>query len=303
MADAFSSPPRDLSSRPDPQKPLALSAFTQLIRLQNQSGTLLLVFPSLWSLILASHGQPAPMLVVIFVLGAFLMRSAGVIFNDLADQSIDQKVQRTKQRPLASGVLTSQQALGFGTIIVLLAFGLACLLNPFTIALSPVALLLAAIYPFAKRYIHIPQFILGVAFGWGTVMAWTAVQNQLTLTTWLLFSATICWAISYDTIYALQDKEDDLRIGVKSGAIFFGDYVWLGVTLFSTLTLIFLGTAGWMMSLGSFFYGGLGGIWIFFGYQSMKLTKKQSPDYYFTMFKQHVWVGLAILLAFWIGFW
>ena len=302
MADAFSSPPRDLSSRPNPEKPFALSAFTQLIRLQNQSGTLLLVFPSLWSLILASYGKPAPMLVVIFVLGAFLMRSAGVIFNDLADQSIDQKVQRTKQRPLASGILTSQQALGFGTVIVLLAFGLACLLNSFTIALSPIALFLAAIYPFAKRFIRIPQFILGVAFGWGTVMAWAAVRNQLELATWLLFSATICWAVAYDTIYAMQDKEDDLRIGVKSSAIFFGDYVWLGVAIFSTLTVILVGWTGWIMGLGSFFYGGLAGICVFFGYQSVKLMEKQSSAYYFTMFKQHVWVGFAILITFWIGF-
>ncbi|GJL65795.1 MAG: 4-hydroxybenzoate octaprenyltransferase [Nitrospirales bacterium] len=230
------------------------------------------------------------------------MRSAGVIFNDLADRSIDQKVYRTKNRPLASGALTPLQALGLATLITFSAFILVWFLNPLTMALSPIALLLAAIYPYAKRYIHIPQFILGVAFGWGSVMAWAAVRNQLEGTAWMLFAATICWAIAYDTIYAMQDREDDLQIGVKSSAIFFGSYVWLGVGTCSALTVVFLGMAGWQMSLGPMFYSGLALISVYLIYQSWILTHKQSSTTYFTMFTRHVWVGIAVLLSFWIGF-
>ncbi len=302
MASEFSSPPTNLSTQQTPENLYSLSEFFRLIRLRNQSGTFLLVLPSLWALVLASQGKPDPVLVGIFIIGAFLMRSAGVVFNDLADRSIDQKVQRTKQRPLASGALSPSQALGFAAVIVILAFGLVLCLNPLTIALSPIALLLAAMYPFAKRWIHMPQFVLGVAFGWGAVMAWTAVQNQLEVTSWLLFSATICWAIAYDTIYALQDIDDDLRIGVKSSAIFFGRYVWLGVVIFSVLTMLFVGIAGWIMKLGPVFYGGVVGISLFLGYQSWELTKKHPSHSYFRMFKHHVWVGLAILINFWIGF-
>ena len=133
-------------------------------------------------------------------------------------------------------------------------------------------------------------------------MAWAAVQNQLEATTWLLFSATICWAIAYDTIYALQDKDDDLRIGVKSSAIFFGRYAWLGVATFSALTMLFVGLAGWMTNLGPLFYVGLAVIGLFFVHQSWELTKKHPSHSYFRMFKNHVWVGVAILINFWIGF-
>ena len=229
------------------------------------------------------------------------MRSAGVILNDLADQSIDQKVHRTRDRPLASGALSRTQALMFTISLLLLAFGLVCLLNPLTIALSPIALLLAAIYPFATRYIHIPQFVLGVAFGWGAVMAWAAVQNQTEIATWLLFSATICWAIAYDTIYALQDRKDDVKIGVKSSAILFGRFVWLGVAITSGMTIIFISLAGLVKELNLTFYTGLLLITVFFGYQSWKLRREHSPNTYFNMFKQHIWVGLAILISFWAG--
>lgn len=302
MADASLPLPPNQSPESYRKSKFPMEAFTKLIRLQNQSGTLLLLLPSLWALVLASQGIPDPVLVIIFVLGAFLMRSVGVVFNDLADREIDQKVLRTQERPLASGALNPKQALGLASIILLFAFGLVWLLNPLTIALSPIALLLAAIYPFAKRYIHIPQLILGIAFGWGTVMAWTAVRNELETTSWLLFSATICWAIAYDTIYALQDKEDDIQIGVKSSAILFGSYVWLGVAIFSALTVILLGLAGWMMGLGNVFYAGLAGICLLFWIQSWELTKKKPAASYFTMFKQHVWIGCGILVNFLAGF-
>ncbi len=283
------------------QRQFQIKSFTKLIRLQNQSGTLLLLFPSLWALVLASQGNPDPILVCVFVTGAFLMRSAGVILNDIADQSIDQKVQRTQDRPLASGVVSRKQALIFAMSILFLAFGLVCLLNPLTITLSPIALVLAAIYPFAKRYIHIPQLVLGIAFGWGAVMAWSAVQNQIETTTWLLFSATVCWAIAYDTIYALQDRKDDVKIGVKSSAILFGRYVWLGVAVASGMTIMFISLAGLLKGLSTIFYEGMFLITIFLGYQAWKLRREHSPANYFNMFKQHIWVGLALLISIWAG--
>ncbi len=301
MADAPPLPSSELSPSSDPKNRLPVNSFLRLIRFENQSGTLLLLFPSLWALILASHGKPSPLLIGIFVVGAFLMRSAGVILNDLADQSIDQKVTRTRQRPLASGALTRRQAIGFTTLLLLLAFGLVCLLNPLTIALSPMALFLAALYPFAKRFIHIPQFVLGVAFGWGVVMAWAAVQNELTSAAWFLFAGTICWAIAYDTIYALQDKEDDLKIGVKSSAIFFGRYVWLGVAITSGLMAIFIGLAGWVSNLSLLFYVGICAISVFFGFQVWELRREQTPSRYFNMFKQHVWIGGVVLVAILLG--
>ncbi|MCA9471529.1 MAG: 4-hydroxybenzoate octaprenyltransferase [Nitrospirales bacterium] len=274
----------------------------QLIRLPSQSGTWLLLLPSLWALVLASEkNQLDPALVLIFTIGAFLMRSAGVIFNDLADRSIDKQVQRTQHRPLARGALSPLQALSLALIFVVLSFGLVLSLNPLSIALSPIALALAALYPFAKRYIHIPQLILGIAFGWGTVMAWAAVQNRLELETWLLFLGTVFWAVAYDTIYALQDREDDVKIGVKSSAIFFGEYVWAGVAGASSLTLIFIGMAGWLASLNNFFFVGLLGISLFLSWQVWRLTQPQQRHTYFTMFKQHVWVGIAMLVLLWAG--
>ena len=269
--------------------------FANLIRLSNQTGTLLLLLPSLWALVLASQGYPDPMLLVVFILGAFLMRSAGVVMNDLADRSIDRKVQRTRQRPLASGALAPKQGILVVLLLLSSAASLLLFLNSLAASLSPIALLLAAMYPFSKRIIHIPQFMLGLAFGWGAVIAWAAVRNELETPMWLLFAATVFWAIAYDTIYALQDREDDRLIGVKSSAILFGSYTWLGVGIASAMMLVCLGLAGWLVELGSVFYGVLAGTGGFLTQQVFRLRNDVSPTESFSMFKQHVWVGLAIL--------
>ena len=277
-------------------------SFSQLIRLANQTGTLLLLFPSLWALVLASNGAPDLTLLLIFTLGAFFMRSAGVVLNDLADRSIDRQVQRTRQRPLASGALTPTQGTFVALFFLSLSLFLLAFLNPLAIALSPIAFLLAAIYPFSKRVIHIPQLVLGIAFGWGTVMAWAAARDQLEASTWLVFAATICWAIAYDTIYALQDRDDDIRVGVKSSAILFGPYTWLGVGIASALMLGCLAAAGWILKLSPIYYVILiitGG---FFAHQTLRLRREVSPTESFAMFKQHVWVGLAILVGSWLGY-
>ena len=223
------------------------------------------------------------------------MRSAGVIMNDLADQSFDRQVQRTQDRPLASGQLSSHQALGFLILLLGLAAGLLWFLNPLTLLLSPVALLLAGVYPFCKRFIHIPQLMLGVAFGWGGVMAWAAARNELELSTWAIFAATVCWAVVYDTIYAIQDKEDDLRIGVKSSAILFGSFTWLGVGLAGLVMLGCLSMVAKINHLGFGYSLALMGVAVILGYQVLLLRSEISNEQAFFLFKQHSWIGVLIL--------
>ena len=278
-----------------------LGHITNLIRLGNQTGTFLLLLPTLWALVLASKGWPDPGLFAIFSLGAFLMRSVGVIMNDLADRYIDKKVSRTLGRPLASGAISPHQALLVGVIFSLLAASLLFFLPPLAIAMSPVAVLLAAIYPFTKRSFQMPQLFLGVAFGWGVVMAWVTVRNQVELPMWLLFGATVCWAMTYDTIYALQDRIDDRRIGVKSSAILFGSYTWVGVGVASAGMLVCLGLTGWLMELGAVFFGVLVAVAGFLSQQVLKLRHDVSPAQSSAMFKQHVWVGVVILTGIGLG--
>jgi len=278
-----------------------VQAFANLIRLFNQTGTLLLLFPALWSLVLASHGWPATDLLIIFVLGSFIMRSAGVIMNDLADRSFDGQVERTRHRPLVSGQLRPKHALSLLAVLLTIAAGLLYFLNPLTWLLSPVALLLAGLYPFCKRFLHIPQLMLGVAFGWGGVMAWAAVRDELESGTWLLFAATICWAIVYDTIYAIQDKEDDKKIGVKSSAILFGSYTWLGVGLASFFMLLFLSLAGQVSNLGTEYFLGLMLVAVLVGYQVILLRLEITTELAFKLFKQHGWVGMIVLAGLFFG--
>lgn len=229
------------------------------------------------------------------------MRSAGVIMNDLADQSFDRQVSRTQSRPLASGDLHSAHALLLLGGLLAIAVGLLGFLNQLTIWLSPIALGLAVVYPFTKRFFHVPQFFLGLAFGWGAVMAWAATRQQLDLSAWLLFAATICWALAYDTIYALQDRRDDLRVGVKSSAIFFGPYVWVAIGIFELVMVGLLAIAGWLENLNLSFYGGLAGVAGFLSQQVWHLREDVTPFEALRMFKQHAGVGICILAGIWLG--
>lgn len=290
------------ASSPFGRPGVSWAALCRLIRLQNQTGTYLLLLPTLWALVLATRGLPSPHLLAIFIAGSFLMRSAGVIMNDLADRSFDQQVTRTKARPLASGELSRGHALLLLGLLLLMAGSLVLLLNPLVLWLAPIAVFLAAIYPFSKRWIHIPQAILGLAFGWGTVMAWAAVRGHLDPPVWLLFGSTVAWAIAYDTIYAIQDREDDRRIGVKSAALFFGSSIWLAVgTAFSAM-LVLLGTAGWMVEVGWAYYGTLLGVGLFFAVQIRQLRGPVDPPQAFGMFRAHVWAGVAVLVGLVAGF-
>ncbi len=221
--------------------------------------------------------------------------------NDLADRHFDKRVERTRHRPLASGQLRPQHAVGLLALLLAGAAGLLWFLNPLTWLLSPMALLLAGLYPFCKRFLHIPQFVLGLAFGWGGVMAWAAVRNELEPATWMLFAATICWAIVYDTIYAIQDKHDDMKIGVKSSAILFGDYTWLGVGCAAFFMLAFLSIAGEVTELGLPYFFGVTCIALLMGYQVLLLRSEITPIQAFTLFKQHAWIGVTVLAGIFFG--
>ena len=281
---------------------LTWSNVSRLIRLPNQTGTWLLLLPTLWALVLSQEGWPPWPLLLIFIFGSFLMRSAGVVVNDLADRPFDRHVARTRERPLASGELTATHALGVLVTLLTLAALLVLQLNPLTIRLSPIALLLAALYPFAKRVVHLPQAMLGVAFGWGTIMAWAASRGTIDPAAWLLFSATICWAVGYDTIYALQDIEDDRRIGVKSSALYFRDRTWLAVACAFAVMLVLLGIAGSMTGIGWSFYGVLGVVGLWFGKQVNEIRTPLLPARAFELFQEHAWIGSAILVGFFLGF-
>jgi len=260
------------------------------------------MLPTLWSLVLAARGTPPLDLFVIFVIGSFVMRSAGVVMNDLADRSFDRHVTRTRVRPLASGELSVTHALLVVGFLLLLAGILVGFLNSFTILLSPIAILLACLYPFAKRVIHIPQAILGIAFGWGTIMAWSALRGTVEAPAWCLFAATVCWAIGYDTIYALQDQEDDRRIGVKSSALLFGSSTWLAVGTVFCAMLLLLGLAGWLAHIGWIYYGVLAAIAWWCVRQALQLRKTVPTPTAFRMFQQHVWVGTAVFMGIIAGF-
>jgi len=236
----------------------------ELIRLDKQYGTLLLLFPTLWSLVVASEGWPSLKHLILFTLGSFFMRSAGCVMNDMADRQFDAKVERTQERPLAANRLTMKEARIALAILLSLSLMTVLFLNRLTLLLSFAALFFAAIYPFAKRVTYLPQIVLGIAFSWGILLAWTAVKNELSLTPFLILLANLCWATGYDTIYALMDREDDLLIGVKSTAILFGSNSWLAVGGFYALVVIFLSWLGLASQMAFRYYFALVGISLFF---------------------------------------
>lgn len=274
-----------------------LFLYGDLIRLPKQYGTLLLLFPALWSLLLASNGRPPIYILLIFVVGAFLMRSAGCVINDIADRNFDRLVERTKERPLASGKLKVREALFVFLGLSIAAFLLVLLLNPLTIALSFVGLILAVAYPFIKRVSYLPQVFLGAAFGWGAIMAWTAVRNSIGLPPILIFIANIFWATGYDTIYALMDWEDDKKAGVKSTALLFGDYVFIITFLMFLGTVLSLIGVGITASLGSVYYMSLVLAFVLFSYQIFKIKRSPDRGTFFFIFVFNLVVGFVVLFG------
>jgi len=264
-----------------------------LIRLDKPIGTFLLLWPALWALWIAAKGKPDLLITAIFVAGVILMRAAGCIINDYADRNIDLNVARTKHRPLASGKITPNAALKLFIVLCLAAFGLVIMLNDLTIILSTVAVVLAAIYPFMKRYTYMPQAFLGLAFGWSVPMAFAAQSNAIPDIAWLLLTATVLWATAYDTMYAMVDREDDLQIGVKSTAILFGEADVLLVGVIQGTFIVTLLIIGNKLEFGMYYYSGLLVAAILILYQ-LKLIKDREPSQCLKGFLNNNWVGIAI---------
>lgn len=273
-----------------------LDGYIRLIRLDKPIGILLLLWPALWALWIAGDGQPRWGVVLIFILGVALMRSAGCAINDYADRHFDGEVARTCGRPLATGLITPKEALWIFAILCLMAFGLVLLLNQQTIAMSFVAVLLAALYPFMKRFTHLPQLVLGMAFGWAVPMAYMALTEAIPPIAWVLYVATIIWALIYDTEYAMVDREDDLRIGVKSTAILFGQYDRLIIGLLQLLMIGLLIAVGIQVGLGLAYYLGLAVASLLFVRQQQLISNRE-PAACFTAFLNNNCVGMMIFFG------
>ena len=277
-----------------------LTAYAYLIRVDKPIGTLLLLWPTLWALWLASGGLPDLKTLFIFVVGTFLMRSAGCAINDYADRNFDRHVQRTQGRPVTSGKISGKEAVLVATVLALLAFLLIQSLNMYTKQLSVLALLVAFIYPFTKRFFAMPQAVLGIAFGFGIPMAYAAILNSIPLEAWILFVGNIFWAIAYDTAYAMVDREDDLRLGLRTSAITFGKYdvvaiaisyailfmsqIW--VAQLANLSNYFL--IGWFAALACAFY-------------HLKLVSTRKREKCFEAFRHNNWLGGFLFLGIVLG--
>jgi 4-hydroxybenzoate polyprenyltransferase len=279
-----------------------LNAYERLMRLDKPIGILLLLWPTLWGLWFASAGLPQLDVLLIFVTGTALMRSAGCVVNDFADRNFDPHVERTRDRPIAAGVIQPKEALILAAVLMLCAFVLVLFLSALTIKLAFVAAAIAVIYPFVKRVFPLPQAWLGVAFGFGIPMAYAAVWKALPLVGWLLLLATVFWAIAYDTEYAMVDRDDDLKIGVKSSAILFGRYDVLGVLTAHALFLGMMTGIGWWQLRGPFYFAGLTIASVLVVYQYF-LIRNRSREGCFRAFLNNNWVGCVIFVGIAIDWW
>ncbi len=270
--------------------------YFQLMRLHRPIGIYLVLWPTLWALWLAAKGQPDLELLLIFMAGAFLMRSAGCVINDYADYNIDGHVARTKTRPIVMGAVSRGEAFTLFFILCAIALFLVLQTNTLTIQLSFGAAGLAFVYPFMKRYTHLPQVVLGAAFAWAIPMAFAAQTDAVPNDAWLIYLAVVLWTVAYDTFYAMADREDDLKIGVKSSAILFGDNDRLITAFIQLFTILVLITVGDKFELGLIYYAGLGIASLFFIYQQYLIRKRQ-PQSCFKAFLNNNWVGITILLA------
>lgn len=273
-----------------------LVALAQLARLDRPIGTLLFLWPTLWALFLAADGLPPFDVLAVFVLGVYMMRAAGCVINDYADRHFDGHVKRTKDRPLPSGRISEKEALALFFGLVLASFALVLTQNLLTIQLSFVGVALAFVYPFMKRYTHLPQLVLGLAFSWGIPMGFAAVQDTIPPVAWLLFMANNCWIIAYDTLYAMVDRDDDLKIGVKSTAILFGrwDKAAIGGLQLSTLLLLML--VGNWLSLSAGFHWSLLAAFALFVYQQYLVRERERMPC-FQAFMNNNYVGLVIFMG------
>ena len=267
--------------------------YTKLMRLDKPIGILLLLWPTLWALWVAGAGRPALGVVAIFVLGTVLMRSAGCVINDYADRDFDGHVERTRNRPLAAQRVSTREALLLAAGLALLSFLLVLPLNGLTIALSVPAVFLAGSYPFTKRFLAIPQAYLGIAFGFGISMAFAALQGEVPMVAWVMLLANVFWAVAYDTEYAMVDRPDDLKIGIKTSAITFGRFDVAAVMACYGFTLLLLGWVGLTTGGGLFFLAGLAVAAGIMAYHYTLIRERDRPKC-FKAFLHNNWVGAAI---------
>jgi 4-hydroxybenzoate polyprenyltransferase len=270
-----------------------LLQYAYLMRLHKPIGILLLLWPTLWALWIAGAGRPDPLVVFVFVAGVVLMRSAGCVINDYADRHFDPHVARTRDRPIATGQVSAKEALILFAVLCLLAFGLVLLMNRLTVLLSLAGAFLAVTYPFMKRYTHLPQVYLGAAFGWAVPMAFAAQTGELPREAWLLFVANVLWATAYDTMYGMVDREDDMKIGVKSTAILFGEADRTIIAIIQVLLLLALVMAGQAAELGAYYYFGLLLAASLAVYQQY-LIRERRPQACFRAFLNNNWFGAAV---------
>ena len=273
-----------------------------LARFDRPIGILILLWPALWALWVASNGHPDKLVLTVICLGVIIMRAAGCVINDYADRDFDPHVERTKQRPIAAGKVTPKEALIFFLVLIAIAFGLVLLLNTYTILLSFGGAFLAASYPFMKRYTQLPQAYLGIAFGWAVPMSFSAQMNAIPAVAWVMYLAVVLWALVYDTMYAMVDKDDDLKIGVKSTAILFGDYdrhIMAGLQVIIVGLLIAVGVmanSGWVYYLGVVVAAGL-------SVYQQSLIFYRNKALCFKAFLNNNWFGLAIFIGLVVDYW
>jgi 4-hydroxybenzoate polyprenyltransferase len=266
------------------------------MRLDKPIGIWLLLWPTLWALWLAGEGHPDGGVFIVFFLGVIVMRSAGCVLNDLADRNIDPYVERTRGRPLATGAVAPVEALTLFIALSLIAVGFAAMLNRPAQVLAVVAAGLTIVYPFIKRFLSIPQFVLGAAFGWAVPMAFAAQTGQTQQLAWLVFVTALIWAVIYDTFYAMVDRKDDLRLGVKSTAILFGDadlFVIGGLQILMLLALVLIGQ---MAELGGWYFAAVVGVAILMAYHQW-LARERKPEGCFKAFRHNHYIGMAVFIG------
>lgn len=276
--------------------------YWQLMRLDRPIGSLLLLWPTLWALFLAAKGFPNWDVLVVFCFGVLLMRSAGCVINDFADRKVDGHVERTQHRPLPSGLVSNKEAIGLFLFLTILSFILVLTMNRLTIQLSFVGIILAFIYPFMKRYTHLPQLFLGLAFSWSIPMAWAAQANEIPALAWLVFVINALWTIAYDTQYAMVDRDDDVKIGIKSTAILFGQHDKLIIGLLQVITLGLLVLLGVSDQLGGLYYVAVCVAAAMFIYQQ-QLIRHRDRVSCFSAFLNNNYVGMVITLGIIFAYW
>jgi len=273
-----------------------LREYALLMRLDKPIGFFLLLWPTLWALLIAGEGRPDAQVLLVFILGVLLMRSAGCVINDFVDTGIDRHVARTQNRPLAAGRISNVEAIVLFVLLCLAALGLVLLLNTLTIMMSFVGVLLAATYPFMKRLTYLPQVYLGAAFGWAVPMAFAAQTGAVPAIAWLLFTATVLWATAYDTMYAMVDRGDDLVLGVKSTAILFGESDRQIIGVIQVMVLVCLVMVGVQAGLGWLYYAGVGAAAGLAIYQQ-GLIRYREREECFRAFLNNNWFGAAVFVG------